>query len=95
MERDYDWYVDVFRRRFAMFRDKCPEAAEVLEKAVRGGQLSVDVGAHNPFYATVFENEFVYKSYYSETHYFFSGLARKILEEPGLPAASAGGEAST
>jgi hypothetical protein len=83
-ERDYDWFLDVFRRRFTTYRDKCSAAAEALEKAIRDGQPTVSVTTGNPFLGTVFEDEFVYQSYYSETTYFISGVIRKVLAP--LPA---------
>jgi hypothetical protein len=40
-ERDYDWFVGVFRRLFTNYRNKCAPAAERLEKAVQEGQLEM------------------------------------------------------
>ena len=86
--RSYDWYLEAFRRRFAMFRDKCPAAAKALEDAVSNGRFEVDVEGGNPFHATVFADEFVFQSYYSETTYLMSSLIYKIVNvaQPAAPA---------
>jgi hypothetical protein len=79
-ERDYDWFLGVFRRLFTDFRNKCAPAAEVLERAVREGRLEMDVGEKNPFFGTVFDNSLVFQSYYNERCYFATPLIKKILE---------------
>ncbi len=78
-ERDYAWFLDLFRRRLEGFRDRCRPAMEVVETAIRDGRGRVDVTAGNPFFGTVLDNELVYQSYYSETTYFISGLMWKVL----------------
>ena len=78
-QRDYDWYLDVFRKLYAQYRDKCPAAAQALETGVREGRSNIDVKADNPFYRTVFDNEFVFQSYYQETTYFMDDLTFKIV----------------
>lgn len=78
-ERDYDWFLAVFRRLFRDYRSKCVPAAEMLENAVRNGRLEMDVGEKNPFYGTVFDNLLVFQSYYNEYCYFASPLVKKIL----------------
>ena len=79
-ERDYEWYVDVFRKLYSQFRAKCPAAAEAIEAAVKKGQLTIDVRRGNPFNQTIFDNEFVFQSYYQETTYFTDSLVQKVVQ---------------
>ena len=83
-QRDYEWFLEVFRKLFASFRDKCRPAAEALEAHIARGTVNVDVTKQNPFYGTLLENQFVYQSYFSETTYYIPGLVSKIV--PSLPA---------
>jgi hypothetical protein len=78
-ERGYEWYFRVFYRIYTTYRDKCPRAAEALEKAVKEGQLTLDIGEKNPFHATIFDNEFVFQSYYQETNYFIDALTQQVI----------------
>jgi hypothetical protein len=81
-ERDYDWFLGVFRRLFNDYRTKCAPAAEMLEEAVQKGRLEMDVSTKNPFFGTVFDNLLVSQSYYNEQCYFASPLVKQILARP-------------
>jgi hypothetical protein len=78
-QRDYEWYFDVFRKLYDQYREKCPAAAHALEKSVEEGRSTVDVRLENPFYQTVFNNEFVFQSYYQETTYFMDELTFRVV----------------
>jgi hypothetical protein len=78
-ERDYQWFLDVFRRRLPGWREKCSPALSVITKAIRDGARTVDVAKGNPFFGTELADEVVYQSYASETTYFISGVMRKLL----------------
>jgi hypothetical protein len=80
-ERDYDWFLGVFRRRLPDWRDKCGRGLAAIEQAMRDGRRTVDVTDGNPFFGTVLDNEFVHQSYDSETTYFISGVMRRLLRE--------------
>jgi hypothetical protein len=86
-ERDFDWFLSVFRRLFTNFRNKCAPAAEMLERAVRDGRLEMDVSERNPFYGTVFDNQLVFQSFYNEKCYFASPLVKEILAPLGIGTA--------
>lgn len=93
-ERGYPWFLDVFRRRFENFREKCPQAADALQRAVQDSRLNVDVAQHNPFFGTMLDNEFVFQSYYAETTYFLTRLVFDIVPSAPSPATpQAGGPA--
>jgi len=79
-ERDYAWYLDIFRRIYSTFRLKCPAAAIALETAVNEQRFTIDIETTNPFYSTVFDNEFVFQSYYRETTYFMDTLVTKVID---------------
>src|SRR5207245_11736214 len=64
-ERDYNWFLGVFRRLFTSYRHKCPAAAAMLEKAAEEGRLEMDVGEKNPFFGTAFDNLFEFQSHYN------------------------------
>ena len=80
LHRDYEWYLNVFRRHFERFRGKCPDAANRLVQAAREGVFEIDVRDSNPFHQTVFDNEFVFQSYYRETTYYTDALLHKVLQ---------------
>lgn len=78
--RDYSWYLNIFRRHFERFRSKCPDAADRLVLAARHSRFEIDVKDGNPFHQTVFDNEFVFQSYYRETTYYTDALLHKVLQ---------------
>jgi hypothetical protein len=80
-ERDYTWFLDLFRRRLPEWRDKCGKGLDAVQKAILAGRRTVDVTDGNPFFGTVLDNEWVYQSYDSETTYFVSGLLRRLLRD--------------
>lgn len=80
--RNYAWYIGVFRKLFDLFRQKLPDAANVITDAVKLGRLTMNVATQNPVYGTVFDDQFVYQSYYSETTYLISGVSRSIVDLP-------------
>lgn len=79
-ERDYNWYFEVMSEKYNIFKEKCPQAATKLEGAIGNGQNIIDVSNNNPFHQTIFENTFVWQSYFQETTYFIDGLVYKIIE---------------
>jgi hypothetical protein len=44
--------------------DEVPSAAEAKERAAARGELIIDVSRNNVFHQTIFDNEFVFQSYY-------------------------------
>jgi hypothetical protein len=83
-ERDYQWFVEVFRRLYSRYRASARLAAEMLEEAVKAGRLELEIKERNPFYATVFDNLFVFQSHYNEQCYFATPLLREILKPGGV-----------
>jgi hypothetical protein len=81
-ERDYEWFLNVFRRLFANYQGKCVPAAEMIRSAVEEGRLEMTVGSTNPFFGTVFDNLLVFQSYYNEQCYFTSPLVKRIFKSP-------------
>lgn len=78
-ERDYDWYLGIFRQIYESCRTKMPYAAGVIEDAVGAGQLHIDVKKGNPFHDTIFHDLFVFQSYYGEAIYYTDRLVRRIV----------------
>jgi hypothetical protein len=78
-ERSYEWYFTIFQEMYNLFREKCPAAASALEEAAQNDLREIDVRKANPFYGTVFDNEFVFQSYYSETTYFIDSLVLNVI----------------
>jgi hypothetical protein len=78
-ERTYDWYLGIFRRLFSRLDRSYPEAAERIRMEVRNGRQNIDMGDRNLFHKTMFDNEFVFQSYYGETLYYVDALTAKII----------------
>ncbi len=82
-ERDYEWFVDVFRKLVAALRSRCELAVSMIEEATRNGQLHMRVTeGNNPFIGTAFDNLLVFQSYHDERCYFTSPLVRRIFTNP-------------
>lgn len=79
-ERSYDWFLGVFRQIYLSHKSRYPDAVTALEKAVSRGALSIDVSRGNPFVGTVFDDEFVFQSYYEETSYMASPLIQQVIQ---------------
>lgn len=84
--RDYDWFLEVFRQRIELFKQRCGPALELIRQAIHAGQMTIDVTKENPFFGTELHNDFVYQSYWNERNYFVSGLMRKLLTPAELGA---------
>jgi hypothetical protein len=54
----------------------------MIRKAAQEGRLEMIVGQTNPFFGTVFDNLFVFQSYYNEQCYFTSPLVKRIFAAP-------------
>ena len=79
-ERDIDWFIAIFRDLFDRCRNKCTPAAICLEQAAKKGQMEMQVEDANPFFGTVFENLFVFQSYYNEKMYFAAPIVRRFIK---------------
>jgi hypothetical protein len=78
-ERDYDWYVNVFRNLWTQYRNLYPQAAEKLLSAVSNEEPWIDVTELNVFRGSRITDEFVFQSYFRETYFFASALLQEII----------------
>jgi hypothetical protein len=78
-ERDYEWFLNVFRQLFDRLRTRCEPAATALGRGLEAGRLVINCEKENPFIRTVFDNLFVFQSYHNEHVYFTSPLMRRIV----------------
>jgi hypothetical protein len=78
--RDYDWFIELFRKRFERYMDLCSPATDAILQAVRNERFSITVMESNPFHNTELENQFLFQSYSSESSYFMSGIVRKVVQ---------------
>ncbi len=84
-ERNYDWFLGVYRQRLDSMRDSCPAALDAMRLAVEENRSVIDIQKINPFFGTIFRNELVYQSYYAETNYFMSGIVKRLFGKPQEP----------
>jgi hypothetical protein len=84
-ERNYEWFLNVFRQLFIRLRSRCGPAATALSQCLRTGRLEINCERDNPFIRTAFDNLFVFQSYHNERCYFTSPLIRNILRIDELP----------
>ncbi len=80
-ERNYDWYLGVFRGIYATYREKYRSAARLMEAAIKNGEWEIDIAGDNPFHSTVFDGEFVAQSYFRESSYMISALFYEVIKE--------------
>jgi hypothetical protein len=89
-ERDYDWFIDVFRKLLNSLRTRVEPAYAAMQTALQGGGLEIPLaGEQNPFVGTALDNLFVWQSYHNERCYFTSPLMRRLFKETH---ATGGGE---
>ncbi len=80
-ERNYDWYLGVFRGIYAVYRKKYRAASRLMEEAIKSEEWEVDIAGHNPFHSIVFDGEFVFQSYFRESSYMISALFNEVIKE--------------
>jgi hypothetical protein len=83
-ERDYDWFLNVFRQLFNRLRTRCEPAATALSLCLNAGRLEINCEKDNPFIRTAFDNLFVFQSYHNERCYFTSPLIRSIVRTKAM-----------
>lgn len=79
--RDIAWLRKIFEQRLEQLSEHCATGVAEIRKAIDQGRLTIDVAAHNPFFGTVLDNEFVFQSYWSEHTYFISSFTRNIFQQ--------------
>jgi hypothetical protein len=79
-ERDYEWFLNVFRRKLESVRTRVEPGYKAMQDALEAGRTVISlVGEENPFVGTPLENEFVWQSYHNERCYFTSPLMRRLF----------------
>jgi hypothetical protein len=79
-ERDYEWFLDVFRRLMDSLRTRVEPGYAAMQAALQAGQLEIPLaGEQNPFVGTALDNLFVWQSYHNERCYFTSPLMRRLF----------------
>src|SRR5260370_37842946 len=88
-ERDYNWFVGVFRELMNSLRTRVEPGYMAMQAALQAGRLAIQVGELNPFVGTALDNLFVWQSYHNERCSFMSPLMRRLFSEelgpPGGP----------
>src|SRR5260370_33464685 len=83
-ERDYNWFVGVFRELMKSLRTRVEPGYMAMQAALQSGRLEIQVRELNPFVGTALDNLFVWQSYHNERCYFTSPLMRRLFSEsPG------------
>jgi hypothetical protein len=84
-ERDYQWFVGVFRELMNSLRTRVEPGFVAMQAALQAGRLEIQVGELNPFVGTALDNLFVWQSYHNERCYFMSPLMPQLFSESLAP----------